>query len=328
MTGAERDTHGHFVLRRLLQVIPTAAGILLISFLLVHLAPGDPVIALAGDHGDAQYYAEMRQRFGLDQPMLRQLFTYASRVASGDLGFSYVQGRSAAAVIIDRVPATLLLTGSALLIAIVVSLPLGAYLALKPFGVRDAGINATVLALNSAPAFWIAQLALLTVALRLGIAPVQGMYSAGSNATGMARFADLMRHLALPALVLASQELAVFVRLTRSGLMNELASDYVRSARAKGVGENRIVLQHAMPRALLPVIPVIGARAGHLLAGAAIVEIVFGWPGMGRVLLGALQARDEPVLLGVFLIVAFTVMLANLSADLVEAATDPRVRLG
>ena len=319
---------GRFIVRRLLQVVPTIAGILLVSFLLVHLAPGDPVLALAGEHGDAEYYADMRERFGLDLPLPQQLGTYALRVAGGDLGFSYVQGRTAAAVIAERVPATLLLTGTALLLAIACAIPLGAIAGRRPHGVRDVGISGLALALYSAPVFWIAQLAIIFGAVRLGIAPVQGMHTAGSDAQGLDHLLDVARHLALPAVVLASQEIAILVRLTRSGVIDELSRDHVRTARSKGASELAVLVRHALPRGLLPSVTVIGARAGSLVAGAAIVEIVFGWPGTGRLLFTSLQSRDTPVLLGIFLFVAISVVLVNLVTDLVHAAIDPRVRLG
>lgn len=317
-----------FVVRRLAQVVPTVAGILLVSFLLIHLAPGDPVIALAGEHGDARYYADMRERFGLDRPLPVQLATYALRLAQGDLGFSYVQGRSAAAVIMERVPATLLLTTSSLLLAVTAAIPLGALAGRRPHGARDIGISALALGLYSAPVFWTGQVAILVVALGLGLAPVQGMTDAGSEATGLARGLEVLRHLALPALVLAAQELAVLVRLTRTGVIDEMSQDHVRTARAKGVSERSVLFRHALPRAMLPVITVVGSRAGHLAAGAAIVEIVFGWPGTGRLLLSSLQTRDTPVLLGLFLVVALMVVLANVVTDLVYGAIDPRVRVG
>lgn len=319
--------NGRVVVGRLLQVVPTVVGIMLISFLLIHLAPGDPVFALAGEHGDAAYYSFMRHRFGLDEPLLRQLGTYVARVATGDLGFSYVQGRSAISVIMERANATLLLTGVALLLAVAVAIPLGVTAARRPQSGRDIGITGIALACYSAPVFWIGQLAILLVALGLGMLPVQGMTSAGSTAAGMSRLLDVLRHVALPALVLASQELAVLVRLTRSGLLDELARDHIRTARAKGVSERFVLLRHALPRALLPTLTVIGARVGHLIAGAAIVEVVFGWPGMGRLMLTALQTRDTPILLGLFLIVSFAVVLVNLVTDLVHAAVDPRVRV-
>lgn len=319
--------NGSFVLRRLLQVVPTVAGIVLVGFLLIHLAPGDPIVALAGEHGDAEYYAFMRQRFGLDESVPRQFVTYVSRVAQGDFGFSYAHGRSTISLIMERAPATLLLTGTALLLAIVVGIPLGSAAARRPNAAQDIGISGVALGLYSTPVFWMGQLAILLLALKFGLLPVQGMTTAGSAATGGSRALDVLRHLALPALVLASQELAVLVRLTRSSLIDELARDHIRTARAKGAGERSVLFRHALPRALLPVITVIGARAGHLIAGAVIVEVVFGWPGMGRLLLASLQTRDTPVLLGLFIVISFAVVSVNLVTDLVYAAIDPRVRL-
>ncbi|HXG71369.1 MAG TPA: ABC transporter permease [Gemmatimonadaceae bacterium] len=316
-----------FVLRRLLQVIPTVLGIVLVAFLLIHLAPGDPVLALAGEHGDASYYNFMRQRFGLDQSLLHQLGTYFARVAAGDLGVSYVHGRTTVSVIMERAPATLLLTGTALVIAVVLSIPLGAYAARRPHGARDNAISAGALAVYSAPAFWLAQVAIIVIAVQLDLLPVQGMTEAGASSTGLRRALDIAKHLALPALVLASQEIAVLARLTRSSLVDELARDHIRTARAKGLSEKTILTRHAMPRALLPTITVIGARTGHLIAGAVVVEIVFGWPGIGRLLVSSLQARNTPVLLGLFMLVSITVILANLVSDLVHAAIDPRIGL-
>ena len=316
-----------FVGGRLLQVVPTMMAILIISFLLIHLAPGDPVLALAGEHGDAAYYAFMRQRFGLDQPLPQQLMTYLHRVVTGDLGFSYVYGRDTLRVIMDRIPATLLLTGSALVLSVLVAIPLGAIAAARPHGARDIGISTIALGLYSTPAFWIGQLAILGLSLRLGFFPVQGMTSAGSTVTGASHAWDVVRHLALPAMVLASQEIAVLVRITRSTLLDELPRDHIRTARAKGLSELQALVRHALPRALLPVVTIVGARVGHLIAGAVVVEIIFGWPGMGRLLLASLQSRDTPILLGLFLVVSLTVVLANLFSDLVHAAIDPRIRL-
>ena len=301
--------------------------IVIVSFILIHVAPGDPVLALAGEHGDAAYYAFMRHRYGLDKSVPRQLVAYLGQVATGDLGFSYVYGRGTLRVIMERVPATLLLTGTALAISILVAIPLGAIAASRPHGGRDVGISALALGLYSTPAFWVAQIAILALSLRLGLFPVQGMTSAGTAATGGFHLWDVVRHLALPALVLASQEIAVLVRITRSALLDELPRDHIRTARAKGLSAGQALVRHALPRALLPVVTIVGARVGHLIAGAAVVEIIFGWPGMGRLLLASLQSRDAPILLGLFLVVSFAVVLANLLSDLVYAAIDPRIRL-
>ena len=316
-----------FIGGRLLQAVPTVLAIVIISFILIHVAPGDPVLTLAGEHGDAAYYAFMRNRFGLDQPLPRQLATYLARVLSGDLGYSYVYGSGTLGVIAARAPATLLLTGSALAIALAVAIPLGAVAAMRPFGARDTGISTLALMLYSMPGFWVGQLAILTLSLRLGLLPVQGMTTAGSVTSGLAHGWDVLRHLALPATVLATQEIAVLVRITRSTLLDELPRDHIRTARAKGLSATQALVRHALPRAFLPVVTIVGARVGHLIAGAAIVEMIFGWPGMGRLLLASLQTRDAPILLALFLVVSLTVVLANLLCDVLYAAIDPRIRV-
>lgn len=311
---------------RLLQVVPTCAGIVLVGFLLVHLAPGDPVLALAGQNGNAEYYAFMRDKFGLDEPLTTQLATYAGNVVQADFGISYVQGRPVLDAILERLPATLLLTGTALAISTVVGVALGVLAASRPHGARDIGVSTVALGLYAAPVFWIGQLAVLVLALRLGAFPVQGMTTARGDATGWAQVADVAHHLALPALVLASQEVAAVARLTRAGLLDELARDHIRTARAKGLAERTVLLKHGLRRPLLPVVTVIGGRVGQLVAGAVVVEVVFGWPGIGQLLLSAMQNRDAPIILGIFFLVAVAVVLANLVTDFAYVWLDPRIR--
>lgn len=311
--------------RRLLQVLPVVAGILLVGFLLVHLAPGDPVVALAGQSGDAAYYAFMREKFGLDRPLLEQLLVYVNNVARGDLGVSYVQGQPVVELITERLGATLLLGLAALLISTPVGIGLGVLAASRPGGIRDAAVTTAAVGMFAAPVFLLAQVALLTLALGAGLFPVQGMTSPGGAPPGLAGIADVAWHLALPALVLAAQEIAVVARLTRVGLLDELDSDHVRTARAKGLSERLVIGRHALRRAMLPVVTVIGSRVGYLLSGAIVVEVVFGWPGLGRLLLRSAQERDTPVLLGIFLVVAFSVVLVNLITDLCYVRLDPRI---
>lgn len=315
-----------YVGRRLLQVVPTVLAILLVGFLLVHVAPGDPVLALAGEHGDEAYYDFMRDRFGLDEPLPRRTLTYLSRVVRGDLGVSYVQGRPVRQVLLERVPATLLLTGTALVVSTFLGILLGALAARKPHGPRDAFVTVSTLGLFASPVFWIGQMAIVVASFHLGWFPVQGMRSAVGPAQGPAAMLDILHHLALPALVLASQEIAAVSRLTRQSLLAELASAHVRTARAKGLDEARVMFKHALRRALLPVVTVVGSRAGHLLAGTVVVEVVFAWPGLGRLLVTSVQARDMPVILGTFFLVAAGVVLANLATDLVYRSLDPRIR--
>ncbi|WP_034272068.1 ABC transporter permease [Haloechinothrix halophila] len=315
-----------YAVRRIAQLVPTVAAILLASFLLIRLAPGDPVLALAGEHGDAEYYAFMREKFGLDEPLHQQLLTYASNVLTADFGVSYVQGRPVLDVLLERLPATLLLTGTALLLSTTVGLLAGMFTATRRRRWPDLTVSGVLLTLYATPVFWLGQLAILGLALGAGWFPVQGMTTAGSDATGLARIADVAHHLALPAIVLASQEIAAVGRLTRVGLRDELDSDHVRLARAKGLAERVVVVKYGLRRALSPVVTVIGGRIGHLVAGAVIIEVVFGWPGLGRLLVTSMQNRDVPIVLGVFLLVAIAVVVANLITDLCYTWLDPRVR--
>lgn len=316
---------GRYVGKRLLQVVPTIACFLLIAFLLVHLSPGDPVLALAGEHGDQAYYEFMRSKFGLDKPLHEQLFVYVGNVFRGDLGVSFIRGRPVSDVIGEHVGATYLLTVSAMLFSTVAGLALGVLAASRPGGLRDLAVSGMTLGFYATPVFWIGQLALFTLALRAGVLPVQGMTSPGGSPSGFAGVIDVGRHLLLPAVVLGLQEVAAVARLTRIGMIEELESDYVRTARAKGLPELVVIGKHGLRRTLLPVMTVVGHRTGHLLAGAVVVEAVFGWPGIGRLLLSAMQTGDSPVLLGIFLLVAFSVVAANLVTDLAYGLLDPRV---
>ena len=314
-----------YLLRLLAQVLPAVAGLLVLNFCIIHLAPGDPAIALGGEHGDAAYYAFLRARFGLDRPLPEQLLTYVTNVLRGDLGTSFVHGRSVSAVIAERVPATLLLVSTALIMSSAAGIGLGTLAARHGRRPADVTINAAALLGYAAPSFWLGQLALLTLAVGTGWFPVQGMTDARDPQTGLAYLVDVLHHLALPAAVLAANELALTTRLVRTGLLEALGADYVRAARAKGLPEGR-VMRHALRNVMLPVITVIGSRAGMLFSGAVLVEIVFAWPGLGRLLLSSLLARDYPILLGMFLLISLAVILANLITDLAYARLDPRIR--
>lgn len=301
-------------------------AILLVGFLLIHLAPGDPVLAVAGDNGDAEYYAEMRERFGLDRPLPVQLGVYAGKVVQGDFGVSYTRGRPAREVILERVPATLLLSASALAVAIVIGIGLGVVAATRRRGIMDLATSTVALGLYAAPVFWVGQLAVILFAVRLGWFPVQGMTSADRTGGGWRHVLDVVHHLALPALVLASQEIGAITRLARTGLLEELGRDHIRTARAKGVRERTVLLKHALRRALLPVVTVIGGRVGYFVSGAVVVEILFAWPGVAQLLVSSVQSRDIPIVLGIFFLVSLIVVIANVITDLAYVWLDPRIR--
>lgn len=316
---------GRYALRRLAQAAPALAGLLLLTFLLIHLAPGDPVVALGGEYGDPGYYALIRTKFGLDRPVTEQLVVYVKNVARGDLGTSFVHGRPVLRVISERLPATLLLMSVALILSGAAGAALGTLAARHARGRVDILVRAFAVCGYGAPSFWLAQVAILVLAVGTGIFPVQGMTDARRSMTGLAHVLDVARHLVLPALVLAANELALVTRLVRSGLLDELGTEYVRTARAKGLPERRVT-SHALRNALLPLLTVIGGRVGMLCAGTVLVEAVFAWPGLGQLLLGSLLSRDYPVILGIFLLVSLSVVLANLLTDLAYAWLDPRIR--
>jgi len=314
-----------YLLWRLAQIVPAVAGILLIAFVAVHTAPGDPVLALAGEHGDAAYYAFIRSKFGLDRPLSEQLVIYVSRVATGDLGQSFVHGRPVAVVIVERLPATLLLIGTALALSTTVGLALGVLAARRAGRPTDLAVRTAALLAHAMPSFWLAQMAAIALALGTGWFPVQGLTDARRALTGWRYALDVTHHLVLPALVLAAGELALTTRLTRTGMLEALATDYARTARAKGLSE-RGVVRHALRNALLPLVTVVGGRAGMVVTGAVLVETVFAWPGLGQLLLSSIQTRDVPILLGLFLLASMTVIVANLVSDIAYAWLDPRIR--
>lgn len=317
---------GRYFARRLLQAVPLVLGVLVITFMLIHLAPGDPLYILAGDGGNTAYYAEMRARYGFDRPLHEQLGRYMVAVLRGDFGYSFSYQQPVYQVILRRVPATLLLMGAALGFSTIVGLLLGVVTATRPHSPLDYGITVTTLTVYAMPVFWLGQLLIIVFAVRLKLFPVQGMVSVRENYTGMRHALDVLRHLALPALTLGMLQLALTARLTRTSLREALNEDFVRTARAKGLHERTVLLRHALRHALLPIVTVIGGQIGVLLTGAALTETIFAWPGLGRLLLDATLNRDYPLLMAIFILVAVTVVVANLLTDLVYTLLDPRVR--
>jgi len=316
-----------FILRRLARGAVAVATILVVTFVLIQLAPGDAADALAGAGSNEATNDYLRSYLELDRPMAEQFGAYAANLARGDLGLSFVQGGTPVAELIgDRLAATLLLVITALVLSSVGGILVGALMARWPYGRIDATVSTVSLVAYAVPGFWLAQLFVLVFAIRAGWFPIQGMTDARADHTGWAAVADVAHHLVLPALVLAISELALVARVTRSGLLAEKANDYVRTARAKGATERRAIVGHALPNAMLPVVTVIGTRLGLLFTYATVTEIVFGWPGLGTLLLSASQSRDRPVLLGLVLLVSASVVVANLVTDVVYGWIDPRAR--
>jgi peptide/nickel transport system permease protein len=319
---------GGYVLRRLLQAVPLVVGILVLTFFLIHLAPGDPIYALAGQSGDAAYYAAMRAKFGLDRPLPEQLAIYLLNALHGDFGYSYTHSQAVFAVIADRVPATLLLMGPALLLSTVAGVLLGAYAAARAQRATDHLIMSGTLLGAAVPGFWLGQVLVIVFAAGLGLFPVQGMTTARGTATGPALVLDVARHLVLPVATLATLQLTLVTRLVRSGVREALAEDYLRTGRAKGLTDGQLLRRHALPNALLPVVTVVGLQIGFLLGGAVLTETVFSWPGVGFQLYRAIAARDIPLIQGGVLLIAVTFVFVNLLVDVLYAYLDPRIKYG
>lgn len=310
---------------RVLQVIPLLFWVIVVTFMVTHLAPGDPVTFLAGQYeATPEYIATMRHEFGLDKPLLTQLGVYLFKVIQGDLGYSMRFQQPVLELILSRLPATFLLMGAGLVLGSVLGVFLGIVYARRSEFSENAVILIAV-AGHSMPIFWIGQILLIIFSLHLGLFPAQGMISMRVRETGLAAVWDVLQHLALPAFTYAMYYVTFIFRLTRAKMLEVLSQDYMITARGKGLDRRTILYRHALPNAILPVITVLGVGVGFMLAGSVLVETVFAWPGMGRLMYEAVLARDYPVLLGLFIVTSVMVTLANLVTDIVYALMDPRV---
>ena len=315
-----------YVARRLLQAVPLVFVIILINFFLIHAAPGDPVDFLVGTmEATPEYLEGLRREFGLDQPLPVQLWRYVSKIAVLDMGYSLRFRQPVFELIMSRLPATLLLMGTALVVSSIVGILLGVAAARRPHTATDHAATFVALAGYSMPVFWLGQLLLIAFSLHLNWFPTQGMYDLRAPSDGWGRIVDVAHHLVLPALTYSVYHLALVYRLMRVKMQETLALDYVTTARAKGVPERRVVYVHALRNAVLPIVTVIGLNFGFMLAGSVLTETVFAWPGMGRLLYEGIQGRDYPVLMGLFTCLSVMVILVNIITDVVYAVIDPRV---
>ena len=318
-----------FLVQRVIKMVVMVFAIIVANFLLVHAAPGDPASVIAGEAGaaDPQFLAQLRAQFGLDQPLSTQLWLYVSHVAQGDLGVSYRQQRPVLGLILERLSATLLLTGTAFVLAIAGGVTLGALAARRVGRTSDSLITVLALGLYATPIFWVGLMLVLVFSVWLDWLPSFGMNTVGADLTGAAAMLDTARYLLLPALTLGLFYMAVYARLTRAAMLEVASQDFVRTARAKGVPEGGVQRRHVLRNALLPVITVAGIQAEQLVGGSILVETVFAWPGIGRLAFDALLARDYQILLGVFLATSVLVLVFNLVTDLLYAWIDPRVEM-
>ena len=318
-----------YALQRLALAVPLLVGVVVVNFTLIQLAPGDPTTVLVGDYpAPEDYVRQVRQEFGLDQPIPVRLVRYLGQLAVGNFGYSFANRQPVLDLIGGRLGATLELTLTALIAASIVGVLLGVAAARWRGGPVDLGTQATSLAGYSVPEFWLGQILIVVFAVGLGWLPSQGNRSIRAPTEGLAAFGDGLRYLLLPAVALSFRYVALIARLTRASLLEVLGSDFILAARGRGAAESTVLFAHALRNAAAPIVTVIGYNFGFVLAGSALIETVFGWPGIGRLLFDSISRRDYPVLTAILLLVSATVVLSNLVTDLVQAAIDPRVRLG
>lgn len=318
-----------FIARRLVKGVFVLLAIVILNFFLIRLAPGDPAQVMAGEAGaaDQEFIQQLQEKFGLNQPLHEQLFIYLKGVLTLDLGWSYRQDEAVATLIFERLPATLLLTGTAFCFALTLGVLLGALAAARVGRWTDSLITVLALVCYATPLFWVALMSILLFSVYLGWLPGFGMFSVGAGYTGLEFVLDVLRHLILPALTLGLFYMAVYTRMTRASMLEVMEMDYVKTARAKGLAPGRITRMHVLRNALLPVITLAGIQAGQMVGGAVLTETVFAWPGIGRLMFDALLQRDYNLLLGVFLVSSAVVVLFNLVTDLVYTFVDPRIEV-
>jgi peptide/nickel transport system permease protein len=305
-------------------------AVIVMCFSLVHLAPGDAALVIAGESGagDPELIEEIREDLGLDDPYLIQLSRYVGDVASGDLGTSYRFNESVTSLIGDRIWPTILLVTTALLFAIVIGVLVGIFTARRPESPVSHGVTVFSLVGYSMPVFWTGYLLIIAFASNVRWFPVAGMRDVRFEGNRFEEWLDIAHHLVLPALTLGLIYLAQYSRLSRASMLEVLQSDYVRTARAKGLAERKVVYKHALRNAVIPVITIAGLQFGALLSGALLVETVFNWPGLGRLAADSVFQRDAPVLLGVLICSAVLVVVINILTDVVYRMIDPRIRVG
>jgi peptide/nickel transport system permease protein len=302
----------NFILRRLVMLIPVLLGVSIVVFMMLHLSPGDPARQVAGATATPEQVENVRETLGLDRPLVEQYTSYLGRLLQGDMGRSLRTNRPVTAEIMPRYVATLKLTGAALVIAITSGLAIGVISATRQYSVVDNALSALSLIGLSIPVFWLGLMLILLFSVRFGLLPAAG--------------SDTPAHFVLPAITLGAFAMATIARMTRGSMLDVLHQEYIQAARAKGLREYVVVVRHALKNAMIPILTVIGLQTGQLLGGAVLTETVFAWPGIGRLMVEAIQGRDFPVVQGAVLLTAVTFVVINLLVDLLYAFVDPRIR--
>ena len=311
-----------YILKRLISLVPVLFGLSIIVFLVMAMIPGDPATAILGSYATSENVARINRDLGLDKPLIEQYFIWISNVLQGDLGRSFALNRPVIDEVLERFQATLILAGVSLVFCSIIGLLAGVVSAVRQFGWVDRTVTFAVLAGISMPSFWLGLILILLLAVKWQLLPASGMYAI----YGGGGLRDLLLHLILPAATLSVVAAGIIARLTRAAMLEVLRQDYIRTARAKGLAERRVIWRHAFRAALVSVIPVIGIQAGFVLGGAVYIETVFQWPGVGAMLVKAISTRDILLVQGGVLVVAASYVLFNLAADVLQTMLDPRIR--
>lgn len=322
-----------FIASRSAKALFVILGVVILNFLLIRLAPGDPASIMAGEaaSSDPAYVEQLRRQFGFDQPLYQQLWIYLKGIAQLDFGYSYRNKVPVLQLIAERLPATLLLMVPAFVFSLVLGVLLGTLAARSRYTGRRTWLDSTIMSgallLYATPLFWLSLLMIILFSVQLDWLPAFGMESVGAGLTGWAHVKDVAAHLVLPVVSLGCFFMAVYARLTRASMLEVMGMDFVKTARAKGVPAGQVVRRHVLRNAILPVVTFSGIQLGQMAGGAVLTETVFGWPGIGRLMFDALMQRDYQLLLGVFLVTSAMVVVFNLLTDLVYRLVDPRIEL-
>jgi peptide/nickel transport system permease protein len=323
------SARGRYVLNRLLHGLPIIFAIVIVNFFLIRLAPGDAAQVLAGEAGaaSAQYMEQIRHQFGLDQPLYVQFFSYIKNILLLDLGYSFRHGRTVASLILERLGATAILMVAAMVVSAVTGILLGTIAAIRNRSILSNVIVIFAIVSYATPLFWVGLMLIIVFSVNLGWFPTSGIETVGANLTGWRHLLDVAHHLVLPAVTLACFYMALYTRLMRASMIETLGLDFIKTARAKGIGESQIVVRHALRNAILPVMTMVGVQVSGMIGGSVIVESVFGWPGLGLLAYESLFARDFNLLLGIFFLSSILVVVTNAVVDVIYTIVDPRIVL-
>lgn len=302
-----------YILKRIWQSVPVIFGVIIITFILMYIIPGDPVVSMVGERFDEARIQELREDLHLNDPIWKQFAVYLGKVVRGDLGTSFITGRPVASDLMQKFPNTALLAASAMFFAVLIGVGIGIVSSLRPNSLLDRGIMILALAGISTPVFWLGLMLALFVGVYLQWLPPTGFGG--------------IEYLILPAITLGARSAAYLARITRASMLDVMNKDYIRTARSKRIPEWKVVLKHALPNAMIPVITVIGTDFGSYLSGAVLTESIFGWPGIGRFALDAILKRDFPVIQGTVLFMALMFIMANMIVDILYGVLDPRIRM-